>query len=119
MKVIDAMPGSTAAGCTGDPDIATLGKGQGDGPSLFEDPRAGTKFEVVSIKDGESARLKVTRAITRITAAPPSGLSVGLTGTHFKAPATATYAWDFGDGTTGRAPPQATPTPRPAATPSR
>ena len=38
VKVLDAMPGSTAAGCTGDVDIATLGKGQGDGPSHVRGP---------------------------------------------------------------------------------
>ena len=44
VKALDAMPGSTAAGCTGDVDIATLGKGQGDGPSHFEDPETGTRL---------------------------------------------------------------------------
>ena len=55
VKVLDAMPGSTAAGCTGDVDIATLGKGQGDGPSHFEDPETGTQFDVLSITDGGRA----------------------------------------------------------------
>ena len=38
VKVIDAMPGSTAGGCTGDVDIATLGRGQGDGPVALRGP---------------------------------------------------------------------------------
>ena len=47
VKVIDAMPGSTAGGCRGDVDIATLGRGQGDGPSHFVDPASGTEFDVL------------------------------------------------------------------------
>ena len=39
------MPRSTAWGCTRDVDIATLGQGQGDGPSHFEDPETGTVIE--------------------------------------------------------------------------
>ena len=100
IKVLDAMPGSTAAGCTGEVDIATLGKGQGDGPSHFEDPESGTQFDVLDIVDGVSARLKVTRAITRIKA-DVTGLDATLTAAHLGAPATATYEWAFGDGATG------------------
>ena len=53
IKALDAQPGSTAAGCTGEVDIATLGKGQGDGPPVFEDPETGTRFEVLDIQDGD------------------------------------------------------------------
>ena len=101
IKVLDAMPGSTGGGCTGDVDIATLGRGQGDGPSKFVDTQTGTTFEVLSIEDGVSARLKVTRAATRITATPGAPLTVGVAGAQNNAPAGATYAWAFGDGTTG------------------
>src|SRR5262249_37577552 len=100
IKVLDAMPGSTAAGCTGELDIATLGKGQGDGPSHFEDPESGTQFHIQAIEDGVSARLKVTRAVTRI-GATVDGLSASFTGTNYGAPASATYEWSFGDGATG------------------
>ena len=43
IKVLDAMPGSTGGGCTGDVDIATLGRGQGDGPSKFVDTQPGRR----------------------------------------------------------------------------
>ncbi len=105
IRVVDQMPTSTQWGCTRDLDIGTLGKGQGDGPSRYEDPTTGTVLEVRSIDDAAgSATLRVTRAATRIAASPGSGIApqpVTLTATHFSAPAGATYAWDFGDGETG------------------
>jgi M6 family metalloprotease-like protein len=99
IKTLDAMPGSTGAGCTGEVDIATLGKGQGDGPTHFEDPETGTQFDVLDIQDGISARLKVTRALTRIDA-DTTGNDATFTAAQYKAPATATYEWTFGDGAT-------------------
>ncbi|WP_053225640.1 family 16 glycoside hydrolase [Solirubrobacter soli] len=100
IKTFDAQPGSTGAGCTAELDIATLGEGQGDGPPVFEDPETGTRFEVLDLTDGVSARLKVTRALTRITA-DATGNDATFTAAQFKAPAAATYEWTFGDGATG------------------
>ena len=100
IQVIDQMPGSTQAGCGRDLDIATLGKGQGDGPSRYEDADTGTVFEVRAIDDAAgSATLRVTRAATRIEAAPASGvgpLTTTLTAKQLAAPAGATYSWSFG-----------------------
>ena len=100
IRVLDQMPGSTQAGCTRDLDIATLGKGQGDGPSHFEDPETGTVIDVRAIDDAAgSATLRVTRAATRIEASPASGvgpLATTLTAKQLAAPAGATYTWDLG-----------------------
>ena len=99
------MPGSTAWGCSDETSISTMGRGQGRGPSHFEVPDLGVTFDLTDISaDGTRATLKVTRQDTKITAAPASGVApftTTLTGSQRNAPADATYAWDFGDGTTG------------------
>ncbi len=104
-KVLDAMPGSTAWGCSDETSISTMGRGQGRGPSHFEVPELGVTFDLTDISaDGTRATLKVTRQDTKIAAAPASGVApftTTLTGSQRNAPADATYAWDFGDGTTG------------------
>ena len=104
-KVLDAMPGSTGWGCSDETSISTMGRGQGRGPSHFEVPELGVTFDLTDINaDGTRATLKVTRQDTKITAAPASGVApftTTLTGAQRNAPADATYAWDFGDGTTG------------------
>ena len=91
--------GRPQAGCARDLDIATLGKGQGDGPSRYEDADTGTVFEVRAIDDAAgSATLRVTRAATRIEAAPASGvgpLTTTLTAKQLAAPAGATYSWSL------------------------
>lgn len=103
-SVVDAMPGSSGWGCSDEPSIATMGKGQMRGPSHFEVPELGVTVDVTSFNaDGTKATLKVTRQDTRITA-PAEGVApftTTLTGSQRNAPAGATYAWDFGDGTTG------------------
>ena len=82
----------------GDVDIATLGKGQGDGPSHYEDPETGTCSRSSSIEDGVSARPEghprahphhgdARRAAPRPSPPPTSAR-----------PRRATYAWAFGDG---------------------
>ena len=104
-KVLDAMPGSTGWGCSDETSISTMGRGQGRGPSHFEVPELGVTFDLTRISaDGTRATLKVTRQDTKITAAPAAGVApftTTLTGSQRNAPADATYAWDFGDGTTG------------------
>ena len=104
-KVLDAMPGSTTWGCSDETSISTMGRGQGRGPSHFEVPDLGVTFDLTDINaDGTRATLKVTRQDTKITAAPAAGVApftTTLTGSQRNAPADATYAWDFGDGTTG------------------
>ena len=73
IQVVDNQPLSTAWGCTRDVDIATLGKGQGDGPPRYEDPDTGTVIEVRAIDDAAgTATLRVTRELTRITARSPA-----------------------------------------------
>ncbi|MDA0185136.1 DUF1080 domain-containing protein [Solirubrobacter phytolaccae] len=103
-KVLDAMPGSTGWGCSDETSISTMGRGQTRGPSHFEVPELGVTFDVTSLSaDGTRASLKVTREDTRI-AAPETGVApftTTLTGTRRNASAGASYAWDFGDGTTG------------------
>ena len=70
-KVLDAMPGSTAWGCSDETSISTMGRGQGRGPSHFEVPELGVTFDLTDISaDGTRATLKVTRQDTKITAAP-------------------------------------------------
>ena len=102
-KVLDAMPGSTGWGCSDETSISTMGRGQRRGPSHFEVPDLGVTFELTSLSaDGTHASLKVTRKDTKITA-PATGVApftTTLTGAQRGAPAGATYAWDFGDGTT-------------------
>ena len=104
-KVLDAMPGSTGWGCSDETSISTMGRGQMRGPSHFEVPELGVTFDLTDINtDGTLAKLKVTRQDTRIAAAPAAGVApftTTLTGSKRNAPAGATYAWDFGDGTTG------------------
>ena len=48
--------GLDRGGCTRDLDIATLGKGQGDGPSRYEDADTGTVIEVRAIDDAAGPR---------------------------------------------------------------
>ena len=104
-KVLDAMPGSTGWGCNADLSISTMGLGQRRGPSHFEVPSLGVTFDVTSLNaDGTRATLKVTREDTKIVAAPAAGVApfaTTFTGSQRNAPAGATYAWDFGDGSTG------------------
>ena len=68
-------------------------------------PELGVTFDLTDISaDGTRATLKVTRQDTKIAAAPAAGVApftTTLTGSQRNAPADATYAWDFGDGTTG------------------
>jgi M6 family metalloprotease-like protein len=103
-KVLDAMPGSTSWGCGDETSISTMGRGQGRGPSHFEVPELGVTLDLTGISaDGTRATLKVTRQDTKITGAT-SGVApftTTLTGSQRNAPADASYAWDFGDGTTG------------------
>lgn len=103
-KVLDAMPGSTGWGCSDETSISTMGRGQMRGPSHFEVPELGVTLDLESLSaDGTQATLKVTRQDTRIKA-PSAGVApftTTLTGSQRNAPAGATYAWDFGDGTTG------------------
>ena len=98
-------PARPPAGCTGDVDIATLGKGQGDGPSKFVDTRdrhgvRGARRSTTAV----SARLKVTRAATRITADALRRRAADRRAgrAQMTAPAGATYAWAFGDGRRAR-----------------
>ena len=96
IQVVDNQPLSTTWGCTRDVDIATLGKGQGDGPTKYEDPDTGTVFEVQSIDDAAgTARLKVTRELTRITGTLSGVAPFTTTLTAFGPPA-ATFVWDGG-----------------------
>ena len=97
--MIDNQPLSTAWGCSRDVDIATLGKGQGDGPPRYEDPDTGTVIEVTSIDDAAGrATIKATRQVTRIngTTSGVGPLTTTLTAAHVAAPAGATYTWDNG-----------------------
>jgi M6 family metalloprotease-like protein len=95
-KVQDAMPGSTGWGCSDETSISTMGTGQERGPSHFELPDLGITLDVLDMeRDLSRATLRVTRQDTKIAV---SGST--FTGTQRNAPATATYAWDFGDGTT-------------------
>ena len=104
-KVLDAMPGSTGWGCSDETSISTMGRGQGRGPSPLRGarPRRHVRPDRINA-DGTRATLKVTRQDTKIAAAPAAGVApftTTLTGSQRNAPAGATYAWDFGDGTTG------------------
>jgi len=97
IQVVDNQPLSTAWGCTRDVDIATLGKGQGDGPARYEDPDSGTVIEVQKINDeAGTATLKVTRAINRVTGTT-SGVAP-LT-TTLTATGPGPYSWDDGQTT--------------------
>ena len=116
IKVVDAMPLSTDVGLHARRRHRHARQGPGRRPRGSRTPQTGTLFEVLSIEDGAAPGLKVTRAVTRITATPGAPLAA-LRGAHFNAPAAAAYAWAFGDGTTARAPPPPTPTRPPAATP--
>ena len=104
-SVVDAMPGSTGWGCSDEPSISTMGRGQGRGPRHFEIPSLGVTLDLTAMNaDGTRATLKVTRQDTKIDAAPAAGtapFTTTLTGSRRNAPAGATYAWDFGDGQTG------------------
>src|SRR5262249_47725018 len=74
-------------------------KGQGDGPSRYEDPDTGTVIEVQSIDDtAGTARLKVTRELTRVKGTL-SGVAPFTTTLTAAGPPQATFTWD--DGTTG------------------
>ena len=97
IQVVDTQPLSTAWGCTRDVDIATLGKGQGDGPSRWEDPDTGTVLEVRAINDeAGTATLRVTRELTRITGTT-SGVAPFTT--TLTANGNGPFTWD--DGSTG------------------
>jgi hypothetical protein len=99
IQVVDNQPLSTSWGCSRDVDIATLGKGQGDGPPRYEDPDTGTVIEVRSIDDAaRSATVRVTRELTRITGTL-SGVAPFTTTLTAAGPPQATFTWD--DGGTG------------------
>ena len=94
-------------------------QGPGRRPAAFEDPETGTRFEVLDIEDGVSARLKVTRALTRINA-DAAGNDADLHRRPLQGARDARRT--SGRSATARpapAPPPRTPTPPPAATRSR
>ena len=105
-KVLDAMPGSTGLGLQRrDVD---LDDGPRPGPRAVATSRcpssASRSTSPTSAPTARRATLKVTRQDTKIAAAPAAGVApftTTLTGSQRNAPADATYAWDFGDGTTG------------------
>src|SRR4051794_39311181 len=98
IQLVDQLPASTAWGCTRDLDIATMGRGQGDGPSHWEDAETGTVIDVQAIDDAAgTASLRVTRAVTRITGVT-SGVAPLTTTLTAAGPGT-TFSWD--DGQTG------------------
>ena len=106
-KVLDAMPGSTGWGCSDETSISTMGRGQMPrAVALRGARRSGVTLrpDATSTPTARRATLKVTRQDTKIAAAPAAGVApftTTLTGSQRNAPAGATYAWDFGDGTTG------------------
>ena len=100
------MPGSTGWGCSDETSISTHGPRPGPrAERTSRCPTLGVTFDLTDINaDGTRATLKVTRQDTKIVAAPAAGVApftTTLTGSQRNAPADATYAWDFGDGTTG------------------
>ena len=105
IQVVDSSRGSTAWGCTRDVDIATLGKGQGDGPPRYEDADTGTVIEVQAIDDAAGSRDAEGHPRDHPHHRHDARASRPFTTTLTAAgPPSATFTWDDGaTGTTSRA----------------